>query len=117
MRLAVLLLLTSIATAQCDKASWTVEDDGIAGVVSKEGKAVKHAKVRLASPDREHGAITDNEGRFSIWPVVLGKYSLVIKGWGEGQLEVQGWHRGKINRPGLVFSKHKNCLILVLVSN
>jgi hypothetical protein len=117
MKLVAFLLLTSLAGAQCDKAVWVVDDDGIAGVVSTEGKPVKHAKVRLTSQDREYSAITDNEGMFSIWPVALGKYSFAVKGWGEGQLEVRGWHRGKINRPGLQFIKHKKCLLLVFVSN
>jgi hypothetical protein len=117
MKLAFLLLLTSLAAAQCEKTSWVVDDDGIAGVVSKEGKALKHAKVQLSAPDREYSAITDDEGMFSIWPVALGKYSFAVKGWGEGQLEVQGWHRGGINRPGLHFIKHKKCLSLMLVAN
>lgn len=117
MRLVVLLLLSSSAAAQCEKAAWTIEDDGIAGVVSKEGKPVKHVKVHLASSDREYNAVTDGEGRFSIWPVQLGKYSFAVEGWGEGELEVKGWHRGKINRPGLLFSRHKICLLLVLVAN
>jgi hypothetical protein len=116
MKLAVLLLLTSLAALQCEKASWVV-DDGIAAVVSNEGKALKHAKVHLSAPDREYSAITDDEGMFSISPVALGKYSLAIEGWGEGQLEVQGWHRGGINRPGLHFIKHKKCLSLLLVAN
>ena len=117
MKLAVLFLLTSLAAAQCEKASWVVDDDGIAGVVSREGKPLKHAKVRLFSPEREYSAITDDEGMSSIWPVALGKYSFAVQGWGEGQLEVQGWHRGGINRPGLQFVKHKKCLSLVLVAN
>jgi hypothetical protein len=50
-------------------------------------------------------------------PVPAGKYSVTVKGWGERQLEVKGWQRGKINRPGLFFSRHKNCLLLVLVAN
>jgi hypothetical protein len=65
----------------------------------------------------EYKAVTDVEGRFSIWPVPAGKYSFAIKGWGEHQLEVKGWQRGKINRPVLFFSRHKDCLLLVLVSN
>jgi len=117
MRLVVLLLLWSFAAAQCEKAAWTIEDDGVAGVVSKEGNAVKHAKVHLASSDREYNAVTDGDGRFSIWPVPLGKYSFAVKGWGEGDLEVKGWHRRKINRPAILFSRHKNCLLLILVAN
>src|SRR3984885_10789708 len=103
MKLAVLLLLTSLAAAQCEKASWVVDDDGIQGVVSKEGKPLKHAKVHLFAQDRAYSAITDDEGIFSIWPVALGKYSSAGNGWGEGQLDVQGWHRGLINRPALRF--------------
>jgi hypothetical protein len=117
MRLVVLLLLSSFAPAQCDKAAWIIEDDGIAGVVSREGKPVKHATVRLSSSDREYNAVTNGEGRFSIWPVPAGEYSFAVKGWGERQLEVKGWQRGKINRPGLFFSRQKNCLLLVLVAN
>lgn len=117
MRVVVLLLLSSLAAAQCDKAAWTIEDDGITGVVSKEGKPVKHAKVHLSSSDREYNAVTDDEGRFSIWPVAAGKYSFAVRGWGERQLEVKSWNRGKINRPGLSFLKHKNCLLLGLVAN
>lgn len=117
MRLAVLLLIASLAAAQCGKNSWTVEDDGITGVVSKESKPVKHALVRFSSLHHEYTATTDGEGRFSIWPVPLGKYQFAVKGWGEGQLEVKGWHRGKINRPALLFSKHNKCLALILVAN
>ena len=117
MRLVVLLLLSSFAAAQCDKATWIIEDDGIAGVVSNEGKPVKHARVHLSSSAREYNAVTDGEGRFSIWPVAGGKYLFAVKGWGGHQLEVTNWHRGKINRPGLFFSRHKNCLLLVLVAN
>jgi len=116
-RLLVLLLLSSFAAAQCDKAAWIIEDDGIAGVVSREGKPVKRATVHLSSSDREYNAVTNGEGRFSIWPVPAGKYSFAVKGWGERQLEVKGWQRGKINRPGLFFSRHENCLLLVLVAN
>jgi hypothetical protein len=117
MRLVALLLLSSFAVAQCDKAGWIIEDDGVTGVVSREGKAVRHATVHLSSSDREYNAVTDGEGRFSIWPVPAGEYSFAVKDWGEHQLEVKSWQRGKINRPGLVFSKHKNCLLLVLVAN
>jgi len=117
MKLAVLLLLTSLAAAQCEKASWVVDDDGIQGVVSKEGKPLKHAKVHLFAQDRAYSAITDDEGIFSIWPVALGKYSFAVNGWGEEQLEVKGWHRGGMNRPGLHFVRRKKCLSLMLVSN
>jgi hypothetical protein len=118
MRLLVLLLLSSLgAAAQCDKTAWVVEDDGIAGVVSNEGKPVKHATVQLLSSDHEYKAVTDGEGRFSIWPVPTGEYSFAVKGWGERRLEVKSWRRGKINHPALLFSKHKNCLLLLLVSN
>jgi hypothetical protein len=47
MKLAFLLLLTSLAAAQCEKASWVVDDDGIHGVVSNEGKPLKHAHARV----------------------------------------------------------------------
>ena len=117
MKLAVFLLLASLAAGQCEKNSWIVEDDRIAGVVSKEGKPVKHATVRLSSPDHEYSAVTDSDGSFLIWPVPVGKYSFAVKGWGEGELQVDGWHRGGINRPALLFSKHKKCLFLGLVSN
>ena len=117
MRLVALLLLSSFAAAQCDKAAWIIEDDGIAGVVSREGKPVRHAPVHLSSSDREYNAVTDDEGRFSIWPVPAGTYSFAVKGWGKRQLEVKSWQRGRINRPGIVFSKHGNCLLLVLVAN
>ena len=117
MKLVALFLLTALSGAQCDKAVWVVDDDGIADGVSTEGKPVKHAIVHLSSQNREYTAITDSEGIFSIWPVASGKYSFEVKGWGEGQLEVRGWHQGKINRPGLQFIKHRRCLSLVLVSN
>lgn len=117
MSLAVLLLLALLAAPQCDNNSWIVEDDGIAGVVSNEGKPVKHATVHLSSSDHEYRAVTDKDGRFSIWPVPVGKYSFAVKGWGESELEVHGWHRGGINRPGLLFSKHKKCVSLLQVSN
>jgi hypothetical protein len=117
MKLAVLLLFSSLAAAQCEKASWVVDDDGVAGVVSREGKPLKHVKVRLFSPEREYSAVTDDKGWFSIWPVALGKYSFTVKGWGQGQLEVRGWHRGRMNRPALLFIKNKQCLSLGLVAN
>jgi len=117
MRFSVLLLLSSFAVAQCDKAAWIIKDDGIAGVVSREGKPVRHATVHLSSSDHEYNAVTDDQGKFSIWPVPAGKYSFAVKSWGEHQLEVTGWQRGGINHPGLFFSRHKNCLLLVLVSN
>ena len=66
---------------------------------------MKHATVHLSSSDREYNAVTDGEGRFSIWLIPAGKYSFEVKGWGERQLEVKGWQRGKINRPGLFFSE------------
>jgi len=47
----------------------------------------------------------------------VGKYSFAVKGWGEGELQVLGWHRGGINRPTLLFSKHKKCLSLGQVSD
>ena len=117
MRLAVLLLLASLAAAQCERNTWIVEDDGIAGIVSKEGKPVKHAAVRLSSPDHKYSAVTDSDGSFLVWPVPVGKYSFAVKGWGEGELQVLGWHRGGINRPTLLFSKHKKCLSLGQVSD
>ena len=117
MRLVVLLLLASLATAQCEKNNWIIEDDGTAGIVSKEGKPVRHATVHLSSPDHEHTTVTDSDGRFSIWPVPVGKYSFAVKGWGEGEVGVQGWHHRGIHRPALLFSKHKQCLILVEVVN
>jgi hypothetical protein len=118
MRLAILLLLlSSFAAAQCDKSAWIIEDDGIAGVVLKEGKPVTHAVVNLSSTDRKYNAVTDADGRFSISPVPTGNYSFAVKGWGEQQLNVKAWRRGEINHPGFVFSKHKKCLLLVLVSN
>jgi hypothetical protein len=61
MRLVALLLLSTFAAAQCDKADWIIEDDGIAGVVSREGKPLKHATVHLSSSDREYNAVTDGD--------------------------------------------------------
>jgi hypothetical protein len=84
MKLAVLLLLTSLAAAQCEKASWVVKDDGIAGGVSKEGKPLKHAKVHVSGPDLEYSAITDDEGMFSISPVALGKTPSLLEGGERG---------------------------------
>lgn len=78
---------------------------------------MKHAIVRLSSPDHEYTAVTDNDGWFSIWPVPVGNYSFAVKGWGEGELQVNGWRRGGINRPALLFSKHKKCLLLIEASN
>lgn len=118
MRLAVLLLLLApLAAAQCERNSWTVDDSRIAGAVSKEGKPVKHATVRLSSPDHEYTAVTDNDGSFLIWPVPVGKYSFAVKSWGEGEIQVNGRHRGGLNRPALLFSKHEKCLLLIEVSN
>jgi hypothetical protein len=92
-----------LAAAQCEKASWVVDDDGVAGVVSREGKPLKHAKVRLFSAEREYSAITDDKGWFSIWPVALGQYSFTVKGWGDwatvGSRLAQG--RNKSTRPSL----------------
>lgn len=117
MRLALLLLLASLATVQCEKNSWIIEDEGITGIVSKEGKPVKHATVHLSSSDHEYNTVTDSDGMFSIWPVPIGKYSFAVKGWGQGEVEMQGWHHRGIHRPTLLFSKHKQCLILVEVVN
>jgi hypothetical protein len=78
-----------------------------ASIREKESRS-SNAKVHLSSPEHEYYAVTDSEGSFSIWPVPAGKYSFAVRGWGEHQLEVKSWDRGKINRPGLVFSRHKN---------
>jgi len=68
MRLAVVLLLLAwLAAAQCEENSWIVDYDGIAGIVSKEGNPVRHATIRLSSSDHDYGAVTDRDGRFSIW--------------------------------------------------
>ena len=117
MRLVILLLLSSFVAAQCDKTVWVVEDDGIAGAVSTEGSPLKHGRVQLLSSGRQYSAVTDAEGRFSISPVPIGEYSFAVKGWGEHRLEVKSARRGRINRPSLLFSRHKNCLLLTLVSN
>ena len=117
MRLIILLLLSSFAAAQCNKTAWVVEDDGIAGVVSNEGRPVKHARVQLLSADRKYNAVTDGEGRFSISPVPAGEYSFAVKGWGEHRMEVKSSRRGRINRPNLAFTRHKSCLLLTQVSN
>lgn len=117
MRLVAVLLLSSLATAQCDKSAWIIEDDGIAGVVTMEGNPVRHAAVHLSSSGLEYKAVTDGEGRFSIRPVPAGNYSFAITRWGKHQLQVKAWERGKINRPGLVFSKQMNCLLMLQVSH
>jgi hypothetical protein len=117
MRLVILLLLSSFAAAQCNKTLWAVEDDGIAGAVSTEGSPLKHARVQLLSSGRQYSAVTDDKGRFSISPVPAGEYSFAVTGWGEHRLEVKSARRGRINRPSLIFSKHKDCLLLTEVSN
>jgi len=116
-RLIALLLLTSFAAASCPEPSWVVDDDRIAGVVSKEGQPVKLATVQLSSSSEEYSVITDEKGAFLIPSVAVGKYSFAVKGWGEAHLEVRGWHRGTINRPVLLFSSMKRCLLLTLVAN
>jgi hypothetical protein len=115
----LLLILTSFAAARCPEPnpSWVVDDDRIDGVVSIEGRPVKHAKVQLSSPTQDYSAITDGEGGFLIPNVAVGSYSFVIKGWGEAHLQVKGWHRGGINRPVLLFNSIKRCLLLMKVSN
>jgi hypothetical protein len=113
----VLLLLTSFAAARCPEPTWVVDDDRIDGFVSEEGKPLKHAKVHLSSPAQEYSAITDEKGAFLIRGVAVGKYSFAVKGWGEAHLEVRGWHRGAINRPVLLFSSMRRCLLLTMVAN
>ena len=104
MRTVLLLLLTSLIAARCPEPSWVVDDDRIFAIVSREGQPVKHAMVQLASPDQRYNATTDENGRFLIPAVAVGKYTLVVKGWGEALLEVRGWKRGAINRPVLLLS-------------
>jgi hypothetical protein len=116
-KLVALLLLTSFAAAHCPEPSWVVDDDRIGGVVLKEGQPLKHAMVQLSSPVQEYSAITDEKGAFLIRGVAVGKYSFAVKGWGEAHLEVRGWHRGAINRPVLLFSSTRRCLLLTLVAN
>jgi hypothetical protein len=98
MRFVVLFLLASIAAAQCEKNSWVIEDDGLAGIVSKDGRLVKIATVHLLSPDHEYTAVTYSDGSFSIWPVPTGKYTFAAKGWGEGEVEMQSWHHHRVHR-------------------
>jgi hypothetical protein len=74
-------------------------------------------RLQLLSADRKYNAVTDGEGRFSISPVPAGEYSFAVKGWGEHRMEVKSSRRGRISRPSLLFSRHKNCLLLTLVSN
>ena len=116
MTVIILLLITSFA-ARCPYPSWVVNDDRIAGFVSKEGRPVKLAAVELSSPVHEYSAITDKDGAFAIEGIPDGKYSFAVKGWGRATLEVKGWHRGGINRPFLQFSSIKGCLLLIMVSN
>jgi hypothetical protein len=115
----LLLNLTSFAAVRCPEPnpSWVVDDDRVDGVVSTEGRPLKHAEVQLFDPTQDYGAITDAEGAFLIPNVAVGSYSFVVKGWGKAHLEVRGWHRGKINRPVLLFNSTKRCLLLTLVSN
>jgi hypothetical protein len=116
---SLLLVLASVAAAQCPEPnrSWVVEDDGINGVVSVEGRPLKQANIQLSSSTADYSAVTDAEGAFLIPNVALGSYSFVVKGWGEAHIEVKGWHRGGINRPVLLFNSIKKCLLLTLVSN
>jgi hypothetical protein len=116
---SLLLVLASVAAARCPEPnrSWVVEDDGINGVVSVEGRPLKQANIQLSSSTADYSAVTDAEGAFLIPNVALGSYSFVVKGWGEAHIEVKGWHRGGINRPVLLFNSIKKCLLLTLVSN
>jgi hypothetical protein len=116
-KLVVLLLLTSFAAAHCPEPSWVVDDDRIDGVVSKEGQPLKRAMVELSSPAQKYSAITDEKGAFLIRGVAVGKYSFTVTGWGEARLEFRGWHRGAINRPVLLFSSMRRCLLLTFVAN
>jgi hypothetical protein len=115
----LLLILTPFAAARCPQPnpSWVLDDDRVDGVVSTEGRPLKHAEVQLFSPTQDYRAITDAEGAFLIANVAVGSYSFVVKGWGKAHLEVRGWHRGEINRPVLLFNSTKRCLLLTLVSN
>jgi carboxypeptidase family protein len=113
----VLLLLTSFAAARCPAPSWIVDDDRIDGIVSKDGQPLKHATVQLFSPAQQYSAITDEKGAFLIRGIAVGKYSFAVKGWGEAYLDVRGWHRGALNRPVLLFSSMRRCLLLTVVAN
>jgi len=115
-----MLGLASVAAARCPEPnpSWVV-DDRINGVISVDGRPLKEAKIRLSSstPTQHYTAVTDGEGAFLIPNVVVGRYSFVVKGWGEAHVQVKGWHRGGINRPVLLFDSIKKCLLLTVVSN
>ena len=115
----LLLLLASIASARCPEPnpSWAVDDDRIAVVVSVEGRPLKRANVQLSSPTARYNAVTDATGAFLIPNVAPGSYSFVVKGWGEAHIQIKGWHRGQINRPAFLFSRHHNCLTLILAAN
>jgi hypothetical protein len=115
----LLFVLTSVAAARCPKLnpSWVVDDDRIAGVISVDGRPLKEAKIQLSSPTAHYIAVTDGEGVFLIPNVAVGRYSFVVKGWGEAHLQVKGWHRGGINRPALLFNSIKQCPLLTVVSN
>jgi hypothetical protein len=90
LRTVLLLFLTSLIAARCPEPSWVVDDDRIFAIVSREGQPVKHAMVQLASPDQRYNATTDENGRFLIPAVAVGKYTLVVKGMGRGALGGQG---------------------------
>ena len=114
----LILVLASVAAA-CPEPnpSWVVDDDGIDGVVSVEGRPLKQAKIQLSSPTAHYSAVTDAEGAFLIPNLALGSYSFVVKGWGEAHIQIKGWHRGAINRPMLLCNSIKRCLLMTLVSN
>jgi hypothetical protein len=112
-----MLLLLSFTGVHCPDPSWIVDDDRIDGIVEREGQPLKHARVQLSSSVQEYHAITDEKGAFLIRDVAVGKYSFVIKGWGEAQLDIRGWHRGAINRPVLLFLSMRRCLLLTVIAN
>src|SRR5262249_28139554 len=102
----MLLVLAPVAAARCPEPnpSWIVEDDRIDGVVSIEGRPLKHARIELSSPTSHYGAVTDGTGAFLIQNVGIGTYSFTVHGWGKAYIEVRGWQRGGINRPVLLFN-------------
>ena len=88
----VLLLLASVGAAQCPEPNpaWVVDDDRVEGIVSVEGRPMKHAKIQLSSPTVHYSAVTDAKGAFLIPNVAFGSYSFVVKGWGEAHIQIRG---------------------------
>jgi hypothetical protein len=88
----VLFLLVSVLASGCAQGwqkSAEIGGDRISADVSKGGKPLRSARVRLYSKGKLLGTYhTNGEGGFSIYNFSEGEYELVIKGWGRTTIRI-----------------------------